>query len=160
MKHAELVQRAGAWLRGTKKCTVVLLEQPHGYSPEIPDAIGWAPGLCVVVECKSSIHDLRAEARKQHHLNGESMGDERWFLTPPGLVKPSALPFGHGLIEVRGPRQIRVVRPAPPRDVTWKRLRAECEYLRVELGESWRAIRKREADGTARSHLPPIASPS
>lgn len=158
MTHAELVERASAWLTGSAGCGVVLTEQPHGWNVEIPDAIGWAPGSCIVVECKASPGDCRADRRKQHAANGESMGDFRWILAPAGCVKPSDLPHGHGLLEVRGSR-VYVVVPAPARDVTWKRLRAECEFLRVELGEAWKK-RRQDVDSilTAREPAAPGAA--
>lgn len=144
MTHAELVERAVRWLANSRGCDVVLREQAHGMCSEIPDAIGWAPGVCVVVEAKVSLVDLRADRGKQCHRNGEALGDERWILTAPGVVLPTQVPYGHGLIEAHA-NVVRVVVPAPARDVTWRRLRAECEYLRVELSASWRCIRERAA---------------
>lgn len=140
MTHAELLRHAERWLRGTQRCNVVLVEQPHAYLPEIPDAIGWCHNprdvgtACHVVEAKVSVSDCRADHRKRHAKLGESMGDFRWVLAPRGVLTPDTLPPMHGLLEVRGSR-VFVVKHAPPRDKTWARLEAEVTYLRVHLCE-------------------------
>ena len=59
MTHAELVQRAGRWLRNTQKCKLVILEPKPWNCHEHVDAIGWTPfGDSIVVECKTSVADL------------------------------------------------------------------------------------------------------
>ena len=135
--HAALVKAAGRWLRGTKRCDVAFEEQPHAYLPEVPDAIGWTSNplgrtSCLVVECKTSVADCRADMRKRHAKNGETMGDRRWILAPRGVLSVDHLPPLHGLLELRGTK-VYVVKHAPPRDKTWARLEAEVTWLRVEL---------------------------
>lgn len=147
--HIELCKRAERWLRGTKRCSFTMIEQPHAYLPEVPDVIGWSPGdrvgtSCHVVECKTSAQDCSADKRKKHAQWGESMGDFRWIFAPGGMLTVAQIPPLHGLAEVRG-NKIYIVKHAPPRDKTWARLEAEVTYLRVELCDQWQARRDREA---------------
>lgn len=108
-RHATLVDRAARWLRNTRKCGVVLTEWRNG-SAEHPDAIGWRNGglVSVLVECKVSVADFRADLRKSSRRRGETSGRERWYLTRPGLIKPEWLPDEWGLIEAH-PRRIATV---------------------------------------------------
>jgi hypothetical protein len=61
--HAQLVEKAVAWLRHYR-CGVVLSEQAC-VSGEMPDAIGWKRAChSVVVECKISRADFLADRAK------------------------------------------------------------------------------------------------
>jgi hypothetical protein len=107
MTHAELVARAARWLRGTKRCGVVLTE---AYSParEIPDAIGWRSYESYLVECKVTRADFLSDLKKPHRKNPDwGMGDRRFYMTPPGLVQPDELPEHWGLLWVY-PKIVRV----------------------------------------------------
>jgi hypothetical protein len=100
MTHAQLVERAVAWLRGYR-CGVVLSEQAC-VSGEMPDAIGWKrKNHSVLVECKVSRGDFCADRekpfRQQSHLG---LGCERFYLTPPRLLDRKELPPGWGLLEI------------------------------------------------------------
>ncbi len=125
--HEALVGHARDWL-ANNGCRVVVTNRGF-YGLEIVDAIGWGVDLCTVVECKTSLEDLRADRRKRHTTEGASMGDLRYFLTPKGLLHPDKTPEGHGLLELRGSRVYKL-RQAPARDRTWRRYAAECEMLR------------------------------
>ncbi|MGA3210508.1 MAG: hypothetical protein ABSD20_04320 [Terriglobales bacterium] len=99
-KHALLVRKAEEWLRRCYRCGIVLSEQ-YATVGEIPDVIGWR-GNCrsVVVECKVSRGDFLADANKPCRTTpDESMGCERFFLTPPGLVASEEVPKPWGLLE-------------------------------------------------------------
>jgi len=117
--HERLVKAAGAWLG--RKCRVVATELTT-IASETPDAIGWnGYGFCVVVECKASKADFRANAKKSHERQGWGVGDERWFMTPPDLVEDSEVPDGWGLLEFTPSRHaggyfIRQRVKAPRRD--------------------------------------------
>lgn len=111
MTHDELVQRAKKWLRNTRRCSVVISELVTG-CPEIPDAIGWGnAGFSVLVECKTSVSDFYADRRKRF----DRCGFKRYYMTIPGLIKPSLLRDGWGLLEVH-PRQVKVVHEAVQQD--------------------------------------------
>lgn len=110
-QHSYLVQRAARWLRGTRKCAVVATEKDPGQIPVVPDAIGWTrDGYSVVVECKVSRSDFLADARKKSRALGIVLGDERWYLTAPGVVRPADLEPGVGLLELHGNTTRKVVR--------------------------------------------------
>lgn len=107
MKHSELIEIAVRWLRGTQRCSVVLAEAQGGH--EIPDAIGWARGgrVSTLVECKVSRSDFLRDAKKWHRRAGLAIGQQRYYLTPPGTIVPSDLPADWGLLEAGA--RVRVV---------------------------------------------------
>lgn len=136
MTHAELVARAERWLRNTKKCSVVLTEK-GGNTAERPDAIGWRNGWwSTLVEAKTSRADFLADKKKPFRLNPESgMGQDRYFITRPGLLTPDELPEGWGLIEAHS-NICRVVKKALSRPHSDERSSAEVPLLVSAL---WRA---------------------
>jgi hypothetical protein len=89
--HADLVKMARTWL--AKRCPVVITEMTSGAWEE-PDAIGWRGAGSILVECKASRADLRADKNKPHRrretisdgLSWPGLGDERFYLFPDGLV--------------------------------------------------------------------------
>lgn len=101
MTHAQLVERAVRWLR-RYRCGVVLSEQAC-VSGEMPDAIGWKQAChSVLVECKVTRPDFLADRGKPFRVKAEKgVGSERFYLTPPALVKLEELPPGWGLLELR-----------------------------------------------------------
>lgn len=110
MTHDDLVQVAARWLQGTGRCSVVLADFRCMVAMELPDAIGWPMNWnwSVVIECKVSRSDFFADRRKPHRRPDCSfaMGCERYYLTPPGLVKLEELPEGWGLLEAH-PGRVR-----------------------------------------------------
>ncbi len=108
MTHAQLVERAVHWLR-RYRCGVVLSEQAC-VSGEMPDAIGWKQKChSVLVECKVARADFLADRAKPFRQKPEKgVGNERYYLTPPGLIKIEELPDGWGLLELsRGRVEMR-----------------------------------------------------
>jgi hypothetical protein len=101
MNHGQMVERAVRWLRAYR-CGVVLSEQAC-VSGEMPDAIGWKRAShSVLVECKVTRADFLADRGKSFRLKpGKGVGCERFYLTPPALVKVEELPLGWGLLELR-----------------------------------------------------------
>lgn len=87
MTHRALVQKAIAWLKSAKQCNPVFAERGGQMLSEMPDAIGFGPHVTVVVECKRTISDLRADSKKPHRTDGTAMGDERYYLMPYGLYE-------------------------------------------------------------------------
>jgi hypothetical protein len=107
-KHGRLVCQAVDWLRRHYRCGVILSEQCCA-TGEIPDAIGWK-GFChsVVIECKTSRSDFLADAAKPFRTDpGKGLGCERFYLAPSGMIAPSELPAGWGLLEIKG-RKVQV----------------------------------------------------
>ena len=132
LTHADLVRRAYSWLVGRHGCLIAFAE--IGTSAEVhPDAIGFCRPTgkgcdwSVLVECKLSRSDFRADRNKPIHTDPDGCpGQERWYLTPPGLVSAHEVPEGWGLAEV-GARSIRVVAPAPIGD--WRPTRARQDMI-------------------------------
>lgn len=115
MTHAELVQRAGAWLRGTIRCSVVLLE--HSSGVEHPDAFGFRGSHQTwMVECKASQSDFYKDKKKPSRRAGFKMrmAFQCYYLVPAGLIQPGSIPEGWGLLYAES-RRIRVIKFAEPR---------------------------------------------
>jgi hypothetical protein len=132
MTHRELVDVAGRWLRNTRHCGVVLLERGASGGCEIPDAIGWVDGHAIIVEVKTSREDFRRDKDKCHARAGRSMGGERWYLAPAGVLFVTEIPDGHGFAEWTGRIVRRRIDPvcAPP---TVDRIFEERRLLLSEL---------------------------
>jgi hypothetical protein len=109
MTHAQLVEKAVEWLRAYR-CAVVLSEQAC-VSGEMPDAIGWKRAShSVLIECKISRADFLADREKPFRQSPElGLGCERFYLTPPHLLRPKELPSGWGLLECRN-RKVETIR--------------------------------------------------
>lgn len=145
MTHAELVDRAVHWLRGTRRCRVAYGELTTGAAC-IPDAIGWG-WKSELVECKVSRADYRRDGAKGAHLSGTLPGELRWYLTPPGLVRVGELPDGWGLAEACA-AYVRIVREPVAVVLTPAELRTERALLlsaarRHELGVPFDPVRGR-----------------
>ena len=89
----------------------MVLSEQACVSGEMPDAIGWKRAShSVLVECKVTRADFLADRGKPFRLKPEQgVGCERFYLTPPGLVKVEELPAGWGLLEM-GRGQTETVR--------------------------------------------------
>ena len=114
MTHAELVSLAARFCRGYCKCRVVATELRTFFAQEEPDVIGWAcaTGTSVVIECKTSRSDFRADAKKPHRIHRSmAMGNLVWYATPGRLLDPAEIPGGYGLVELGGDRARVVVKP-------------------------------------------------
>jgi hypothetical protein len=132
MTHAQLVERAVRWLRGYR-CGVVLSEQAC-VSGEMPDAIGWKrANHSVLVECKITRADFLADRGKPFRQKPEQgVGSERFYLTPPALMKVEELPAGWGLLELRRGR-IEMVQASAKNLRTAAGLRYEMNLLLASL---------------------------
>ena len=108
MSHADLVKRAARWLRNSLHCRVVLSELvAYTKSGETPDVIGWVHNRAILVECKSSRSDFYADKKKRaRRKNIPALGDWRFYLTIPDLIKPEELIEGWGLYEIYGKRVV------------------------------------------------------
>lgn len=95
--HDELVQRAAQWLRA--KCPVVITEMTSAAN-ETPDAIGFTGHRSILIECKTSMADFRADgnkpSRRRDRPSGEptwqetrwlrsTLGDQRYYLVPEAI---------------------------------------------------------------------------
>lgn len=149
LTHECLVLRGRRWARKTVRCKAVLAEPGYGYPSERPDVIGWTNRYSVVVECKATradfLRDRRKPGRRREMMDGPAgggLGDERWYLTPRGLIDPEELPEGWGLLEIHGSRVHRIVQ-APRRPPHPERLLRERHILASCLA----AVQRRDAGG-------------
>ena len=113
--HAELVDRAAHWLRHTARCRVVLTEV-GGRDTEIgrierADALGWLNHVeAVLVECKTTISDARADLQKPHRTGGvRGCGRFRYYLMPVDVAMRFDVPAGWGLLRPWGINSCRRV---------------------------------------------------
>jgi hypothetical protein len=97
----------------------------------------------VLVEVKVSRADFLRDAKKTHRHTGCGMGQERWYLAPPGILRAADLPEGWGLAEAHA-GVVRVVKPARAKDDTaFDPLRFRWEIgLLVSLVQGERIARK------------------
>jgi hypothetical protein len=132
MTHAQLVEKAVRWLR-SYRCGVVLSEQAC-VSGEMPDAIGWKQAChSVLVECKVTRADFLADREKTFRRKPErGVGSERFYLTPPALIKHEELPVGWGLLEHRR-GHIETLRPSAKNLRTAVGFRYEMNLLLASL---------------------------
>ena len=147
LTHADVVDRALRWLRGHHGCAVAFAEI-NTYELVNPDAIGFRKpagsrkGWSVLVEAKISRSDFRADREKMiHRLPDSCPGQERWYLTPPGMLRAEEIPPGWGLAEV-GKRSVRVVVEAPKGEPVHGRAVADMGILlsavrRHQVGAKW-----------------------
>jgi hypothetical protein len=120
------------WLR-RYRCGVVLSEQAC-VSGEMPDAIGWKRAChSVVVECKVSRADFLADRVKPWREKPDAaLGCERFYLTPPGLLRAEDLPAKWGLLECRSGK-VEMVEPAAKDMRSNKGFRHEMNLLLSSL---------------------------
>ncbi len=98
--HKTLVIKAERWLLNTARCGVVFRELiACSGSGESPDAIGFRDGghTSILIECKSSRADFLKDGKKFFRKHG-GMGNYRYYLCEPGLIKPDELPEKWGLL--------------------------------------------------------------
>jgi hypothetical protein len=132
MTHAQLVQQAVIWLRAYR-CGVILSEQCCA-NGEMPDAIGWKRAChSVLIECKISHSDFLADRDKPFRQKSElGLGCERFYLTPPRLLRTEELPAGWGLLEYRR-RKVEVTRSSARNLRTATGFRYEMNLLLASL---------------------------
>lgn len=95
--HSQLVQAAAKWLESRRNSVIVTELATHG---EEPDAIGWRGRRSTLIECKTTASDFRADAKKLFRKRAEmGMGQQRFYMAPPGVIKLTDLPRGWGLLE-------------------------------------------------------------
>lgn len=130
LTHKELVERAGRWLRNTKRLNPVFTEKGSQAGLEFPDAIGWNSHHSILVECKSSIDDFRSDHRKIFRKYPElGMGNLRYFMCVEGTIQPFQVPNGFGLLYCKG----RIVKVVKQSEGFQANLHAERIFLRSRI---------------------------
>ncbi|WP_233268489.1 hypothetical protein [Pantoea sp. BAV 3049] len=104
-------------------------------SGEQPDAIGFRNGASCLIEVKCSRSDFLADRNKKFRdMPSEGMGDWRFYLCEPDIIRPCDLPEGWGLLYAEGRRIVNIV--GWPGNAQWlshkpfrSNKQAECDYL-------------------------------
>jgi len=112
MTHSDLILYAEKWLKRPcsnnialgniehPRCSLVLSELVT-LSIEVPDCIGWHGNLSILIECKTSVSDFKADFKKPFRMFPEAgMGNQRYFLTEKGLLNIKDIPEKWGLLEI------------------------------------------------------------
>ena len=109
MTHEEVVARAVKWLKTRMRCPVVLSEYAT-VGNEQPDAIGWKyTGESFLLEAKISRADFLQDKKKLWRTGVGALGQHRYYIAPPGLIRTEEIPEDWGLLEVR-PKTIKIVK--------------------------------------------------
>lgn len=122
MTHSELVIRAEKWLK-SQGCGVVFRDDFRAvtHSGEQPDGIGWRDGLSILIECKASRSDFLSDKKKRFRADPTlGMGDWRFFMCPPDVIKPEDLPDGWGLLYATH-KQIKKIHGIPSNCNWWSK---------------------------------------
>ena len=148
LTHAALVKRAATWL-ANHGAVVVCTEVVAWQCPESPDVIGWGyDGISYVVEVKVSRADFLGDKAKPHRSGKVcGLGVYRYYAAPRGLIDPTELPEGWGLIETsgNGMRQRRTAFAQECHDMREKVLLVQM--LRYGWNPSWRAMHNAHVAG-------------
>ncbi|MEX5769101.1 hypothetical protein AB4Y55_25480 [Serratia nematodiphila] len=104
---------------------------------EQPDAIGFRNLASCLIEAKCSHGDFLADRKKRFRIQPElGMGDWRFFICEPGLIRIDELPEGWGLLNVKSGRVYKV--HGWPGNAMWctnknkpfrANKQAECDYM-------------------------------
>jgi len=150
MTHDELVKKAVSWLKGRGGCGVAVPELVT-WLVEQPDAVGWRANgaICIVIECKLSRGDFLKDKRKFFRAEpGEGAGNNRYYLTPAGLLDPYELPENWGLLEIHG-RRVKKIKESGDFEIADNNFKSEamlysllrrCEirgFVRRCLSKKW-----------------------
>jgi hypothetical protein len=98
--HNELCRQGKRWLEKTIGARLAISEIVcNSIWGEIPDVIGWKSGYSLLIECKTSRADFKADSKKIFRMNPDyGMGTFRLYLCPDETIKPDELPKGWGLL--------------------------------------------------------------
>ena len=149
MTHDDLVFRAERWLKSLG-CGVVFRDEfrPYTFNGEFPDAIGWRDGLSFLVECKTSRADFLADKKKRFRKDPSlGMGDWRFFMCEPDVIKVDDLPEGWGLLYVL-PKQIKKVYGVPKGNCEWWSRKPFEGHKRSENQMMYSALRRLALKGS------------
>lgn len=138
MKHNQLIELGKNWLLSAKGCNPVFTEKGSAKSGEMPDVIGWNSQESIVVECKTSLYDFRADSKKPFRVDPKNgMGKFRYYLFTQELynvIPDYELPVGWGIVVINSFQGVQQVRFK--KSQIWPfNLKAELYYLRNRILE-------------------------
>jgi hypothetical protein len=144
--HKELVQAGYKWLLSIG-CSFALPEL-RTYAPEQPDVIGWKSAFSILIECKTSLSDFRADRKKPFRANETlGVGYYRFYLSSEHIIKPDVLPEKWGLLWLTKKGAIkRVVAPKGNVWTNWhcfpeRNMQSEIQIL----CSAWRRVHQNKA---------------
>jgi hypothetical protein len=115
--HQELIEMgrdllikpyANSAIFGHSGCCVVITDISTSEC-ETPDALGFCSRGSIVIECKMSLADFRADQKKQFRKHQSiGVGYQRWYMAPEGIIPHDKIPPKWGLLEVTPGRRILV----------------------------------------------------
>lgn len=144
--HSDLVKIAEKWL--LQRCGFVFTELSTGIT-ETPDNIGFRHEASILIECKASWSDFRADRFKIFRKNPwMGVGLFRYFLCPKDLIKPEDLPDKWGLLWVND--KGKVSKKVGPDGNVWSANRTFMFQERNVLNEMalmYSALRRLELQG-------------
>lgn len=120
ISHKELIKHAKNWVWKRERCKIVITEMVT-QAGEVPDIIGWQNGYnSVLIECKISVTDLRADSKKTFRMFKETgIGNFRYYCFPERLYDIltdkyvlDKIPIEWGIIILTDNNKIRQKRPA------------------------------------------------
>ncbi len=104
--HRELVEKGYKWLMN-KNCGFAFKELST-INGEIPDVIGFKSFGTILIECKTSRQDFKADSKKSfRRCEWQGVGKYRFYLCPKDMVKSEELPDKWGLLYINEKGKIR-----------------------------------------------------
>ncbi len=99
--HRDLVEAAKKWLK-QRSFQIVLTEFTCVHN-EVPDVVGLDHMTSAIVECKVSRSDFLRDKKKLSRMEPSTgLGNYRFYLCPPDLIKVTDLPDKWGLLYFDG----------------------------------------------------------
>ena len=142
--HTELCTLATKWLKG-KNCGVVFDDTFRCAIREIPDAIGWRSNVSILVECKVSRSDFKADSKKACRDDGNHLGDWRFYLVPDGMILLDELPEGWGLLYAKSGKVVEF--HGVPSNTQWLRDKPFTGEKEAEMQMFYSSLRRLQANG-------------
>lgn len=142
MTHDDLVSRAEKWLKN-QNCGVVFNDrfQATTFSGEQPDGLGFRSGASILIECKATRSDFLSDKNKRFRKDPSlGVGDWRFYMCPPGVIKVEDLPDGWGLLYAH-PKKIEKVHGVPP-NTQWESHRPFTGNREGEIRLLYSALRR------------------
>lgn len=106
--HLDLVQISEKWIK--KQGFQVVASELKTTIREIPDVFGFRSNSSMMIECKCSRSDFLRDFKKPER-NGTSLGvgNYRLYISEEGLLQPTDMPLGWGLLEVNAKGKVNIV---------------------------------------------------
>lgn len=132
-EHHRLVAMCARWFK-RKGFAIVATELASYGNREQPDVYACRQTCSAIAEIKVSRSDFLADSKKPERHNG-GLGTYRFYLCPEGMIFPSELPAGWGLLYAKGKRIVSIHAPIGnmwpslgKKDENWSPFAHETDY--------------------------------